>query len=133
VYVCVCVRACVCVTALFLSPRHDTNLRPVSLDSVWPEEVPTKKILIKIDQWRNQLKRLHHLCFFHGKNEMLFVFTFETQLIRMFSNYLNKFCILLLWLRHQCFFYWANLSISVLCLKSNYFAIFQIFSTKGRF
>ncbi len=48
VYIFIVYTLILCVTPLFLSlPRHDTNLRPVSLDSVWPGGVLSKKIFEK--------------------------------------------------------------------------------------
>jgi hypothetical protein len=63
--ICLCV--CVCGTAFFLSPRYDTNSRPVSLDPEWPEECFSKRTFPKNDQWHNCRKRLRYQYFFYGK------------------------------------------------------------------
>jgi hypothetical protein len=69
-----------CVTAFFLSPRHDRNSRLVSLEPVWLEKCPSKNNfpekwpVAKLPTEKNVLPML-----FYGKNLALFVFMFETQ------------------------------------------------------
>ncbi len=74
----VCV--CVCVTALFLSPWHDRNSRPVSLESVRFEEYPSKNNFP--EKWpvaELLTEKKVPPMLFYGKNLAQFVFMFETQ------------------------------------------------------
>ncbi len=73
---CVCVR----VTALLLSPRHNTNLRPMLLDPVLPKECPSEKNFTKkMTSGGITDKKLRHQCFVNGENLELFVLSLETR------------------------------------------------------
>jgi hypothetical protein len=49
----ICLSICLSDRPFGTASRHDTNLRPVSLYSIWLENCPLKNIFPKSDQWLN--------------------------------------------------------------------------------
>ncbi len=90
---------CFCVwPAVDSAPRGHTDLRPVSLESIWPEGLQDGQIFFEKLPVAELLKKKFTLpMLFYGKNIELFFFIFEkcvfTNIIRddFFSKKLNIF------------------------------------------
>jgi len=91
IYIIISLFVCVCLTGYRLGPGGHTDMRPVSLEPVWPGGVHQGKFF-ENDQWRNCRRESTPLMLFCGENLKFYVYKqFSTGIhMKVIRNVFSK-------------------------------------------